>query len=35
MRVKGFVDAGYQDPIQYVQQDKLSEVYMAKGCKKI
>ena len=35
MRVKGFVDAGYQDPIQYVQQDKLNELYMAKGCKKI
>jgi 7-cyano-7-deazaguanine synthase len=35
MRVKGFVDAGYQDPIQYIQQDKLNELYMAKGCKKI
>jgi len=35
MRVKGFIDAGYQDPIQYVQQSKLNEVYMAKGCKKI
>ena len=35
MRVKGFIDAGYQDPIQYVQQDKLNELYMAKGCKKI
>lgn len=35
MRVKGFVDAGYQDPIQYVQQAKLNEMYMAKGCKKI
>lgn len=35
MRVKGFIDAGYQDPIQYVQQDKLNEVYMAKGCRKI
>jgi len=35
MRVKGFVDAGYQDPIQYVQQDKINELYMLKGCKKI
>ena len=35
MRVKGFIDAGYQDPVQYVQQSKLNEVYMAKGCKKI
>ena len=35
MRVKGFVDAGYQDPIQYIQQDKLNELYMLKGCKKL
>ena len=35
MRVKGFVDAGYQDPIQYIQQQKLDELYMLKGCKKI
>ncbi|MDB4396000.1 7-cyano-7-deazaguanine synthase [bacterium] len=35
MRVKGFVDAGYQDPIQYVQQAKLDELYLSKGCKKL
>ena len=35
MRVQGFIAAGYQDPIQYVQQDKLNELYMAKGCKRI
>jgi len=35
MRVKGFVDAGYQDPIQYVQQAKLNELYLSKGCKKL
>ena len=35
MRVKGFMDAGYQDPIQYVQQDKLNSMYMSLGCKKI
>jgi len=35
MRVQGFITAGYQDPIQYVQQDKLNELYMAKGCKRI
>lgn len=35
MRVKGFIDAGYQDPIQYVQQEKLNAVYEQKGCKKI
>jgi 7-cyano-7-deazaguanine synthase len=35
MRVQGFIAAGYQDPIQYVQQDKLNELYMLKGCKKL
>lgn len=35
MRVQGFIQAGYQDPIQYVQQQKLNKLYMAKGCKKI
>jgi len=35
MRVKGFIDAGYQDPIQYVQQPKISKLYMEKGCKRI
>lgn len=35
MRVQGFVAAGYQDPIQYVQQEKLNELYMKKGCKKL
>jgi len=35
MRVKGFIDAGYQDPIQYIQQPKISKLYMEKGCQKI
>ena len=35
MRVQGFVQAGYQDPIQYVQQSKLNELYLSKGCKKL
>lgn len=35
LRVKGFIDARYQDPIQYVQQDKLNELYLSKGCKKL
>mgnify|MGYP000398004643 CR=1 FL=1 len=35
MRINGFVEAGYQDPIQYVQQGKINELYLSKGCKKI
>jgi 7-cyano-7-deazaguanine synthase len=35
MRIKGFLGAGYQDPIQYIQQQKLDELYMLKGCKKL
>jgi 7-cyano-7-deazaguanine synthase len=33
LRVKGFIDAGFRDPIQYVQQDKLNEIYEEKNCK--
>lgn len=33
LRVKGFIDAGYKDPIRYVQQDKLEEIYRANNCK--
>jgi 7-cyano-7-deazaguanine synthase len=32
LRVKGFLDAGYRDPIQYVQQDKLDEMYNDRKC---
>ena len=31
MRVKGFIDAGYKDPIKYVQQEKIDKLY--KDCK--
>ena len=34
MRIKGFIDAGYKDPIQYVQQEKLDKLYKDKKCKK-
>ena len=34
MRVKGFIDAGYQDPIKYVQQPKLDKIYLEKSCKR-
>ena len=33
MRVKGFVDAGYKDPITYVQQEKLDKLYEENNCK--
>jgi len=33
MRVKGFIDAGYKDPIAYVQQEKLDKLYEENNCK--
>ena len=33
MRVKGFIDAGFKDPIAYVQQEKLNNVYKENNCK--
>ena len=33
MRVKGFIDAGYKDPIQYIQQEKLDKLYKENKCK--
>lgn len=35
MRLAGFIDAGYCDPIKYVQQDKIDEKYRQHGCKEI
>lgn len=35
LRIKGFVDAGYIDPVQYIQQEQLNAVYKQKGCKVI
>ena len=32
MRVKGFVNAGYRDPITYIQQDKIEELYKENNC---
>lgn len=32
LRLRGFVEAGYIDPIQYVQQEKLDKIYKDKGC---
>ena len=33
MRIKGFIDAGFEDPIQYVQQEKLDKLYKENKCK--
>lgn len=33
MRVKGFIDAGYEDPIVYLQQDKINKLYSENNCK--
>ena len=35
LRIRGFVDAGYKDPIKYIQQDKLEELYKQRECKEI
>lgn len=32
LRLQGFVEAGYKDPLQYKQQAKLEELYTARGC---
>jgi len=34
MRVKGFVNAGYKDPVKYLQQDKIEELYKENKCVK-
>ena len=35
LRLKGFVDAGFRDPLAYKQQDKLNKVYDSSNCKNI
>lgn len=35
LRLRGFIEAGYRDPIQYIQQEKLNKIYDEKGCKLI
>ena len=32
LRVQGFISTGYRDPIKYLQQDKLDELYSANRC---
>lgn len=35
LRLRGFIEAGYRDPIKYDQQEKLEMVYSEKKCKLI
>ena len=35
LRLAGFIDAGYRDPIKYIQQETLEKLYEQKGCKYI
>jgi 7-cyano-7-deazaguanine synthase len=35
LRLKGFIEAGFIDPLLYKQQDKLNKVYKDKKCKMI
>ena len=32
MRIKGFIDAGYEDPIIYLQQGKINKLYKENNC---
>ena len=32
MRIKGFIDAGYEDPIIYLQQGKINKLYNENNC---
>lgn len=32
LRIQGFISAGYRDPIEYLQQDKLTELYELNNC---
>lgn len=35
LRIKGFIDCGYRDPIQYIQQPHLEKLYEQHNCKDI
>ena len=32
LRLKGFIDAGYKDPIKYKQQESLDKIYADRNC---
>lgn len=35
LRLRGFIDSGYEDPIRYLQQDKIDILYAENKCKKL
>lgn len=35
LRIKGFIEAGYIDPIRYLQQQQLDKIYKEKKCKQL
>jgi 7-cyano-7-deazaguanine synthase len=35
LRLRGFINAEYKDPIKYIQQEKIEKIYSEKGCKDI
>lgn len=35
LRIRGFIEAGYRDPIQYVQQDSLNNLYELNNCREL
>lgn len=35
LRIRGFIEAGYRDPIQYVQQDSLDKLYQVNNCREL
>lgn len=35
LRLRGFIDSGYRDPIKYLQQDKIDKLYEQNSCKEL
>jgi 7-cyano-7-deazaguanine synthase len=35
LRLRGFIDSGYQDPIRYIQQIEIDKIYQANKCKEL
>lgn len=35
LRLQGFLESGYIDPLKYIQQDQLDQVYAQRGCRPI
>lgn len=35
LRLQGFIEAGYQDPIRYLQQEAINNIYREKNCKSL